>query len=207
MIFDLQGPDRALAYKLLVNLVIPRPIAWITSRDLDGGINLAPYSFFNVVGSDPPIVVVGVGNERDGLPKHTARNIAATKDFVVNLVTEDLINQMTISAADFPEGESELAAAGLAGAPSSKIATPRVAEAKVALECILHRIDRIGSNNLVIGQVVAIHTADGLVDDKLHVNNFLPVARIGGPSGYIRLTDSFQVPRISYAQLKTETDG
>ncbi|HVT83343.1 MAG TPA: flavin reductase family protein [Phycisphaerae bacterium] len=205
MNFDLRGPSGTAAYKLLTNLVVPRPIAWVTSKDERGTINLAPFSFFNLVGSEPPIVVIGVGNERDGRPKHTARNIAATREFVVNLVTEELMDHMNISAADFPEGESELHAARLHDAASTAVSVPRVAEAKAALECTLTRIDRIGGNNLIIGEVVGVFADDTIINDRLHVHDFHPVARLGGPSWYARLTDRFELPRISYAQYRQET--
>ncbi len=205
MNFDLRGPAGAAAYRLLTNLVVPRPIAWVTSKDERGVVNLAPFSFFNMVGSEPPVVAIGVGNEADGRPKHTARNIAATREFVVNLVTEELMREMNISAADFPEGESELHAAGLHDGASAAVGVPRVAEAKAALECVLHRIDRIGANNIILGEIVAIYTADGIVDDRMRVHNFFPVGRLGAPSWYTRVTDRFELPRMSYAQYRQET--
>jgi flavin reductase (DIM6/NTAB) family NADH-FMN oxidoreductase RutF len=202
MNFDFRGPQRAVAYRLLTNLVMPRPIAWVTSKDAHGRLNLAPFSFFNVMGADPPIVVIGVGNEADGRPKHTGRNIAATREFVVNLVTEELLEAMNVTAADFPEGHNELEAAGLHAAPSGTINVPRVAEAQVSLECVLHKIERIGTNNLVIGEVLALHTTDGLVDERLRVHGFHPIGRLGAPSGYTRTTDRLELPRVSYAQLR-----
>src|SRR5580765_3233320 len=105
-------------YKLLINLVVPRPIAWITSFSETGVVNLAPFSFFNAVGSDPMYVVVGIGRRDNAEPKDTAKNIQISGDFVVNLVTEELITAMNISAIDFPPDESELAASGLDTAPS-----------------------------------------------------------------------------------------
>jgi len=198
MTFDFRGPQAAVAYRLLTNLVMPRPIAWVTSRDAHGRLNLAPFSFFNVMGAFPPILVIGVGNLEDGRPKHTARNIAATREFVVNLVTEDLIEAMNVTAADFPEGHNELHAAGLHPAPSLAIGVPRVAEAHVSLECALHKLERIGENNLIIGQILALHTADGLVDERLHVHGFHPIGRLGAPSAYARTTDRFDLPRVSY---------
>ena len=118
MNLDIEQQNPLAMYKLLTNLVVPRPIAWVTSKDAKGRLNLAPFSFFNMVGWEPPVVVIGVGNEADGRPKHTGRNIAATKEFVVNLVTEELVQAMNLTAADFPEGHSELEAAGLHEAKS-----------------------------------------------------------------------------------------
>jgi flavin reductase (DIM6/NTAB) family NADH-FMN oxidoreductase RutF len=197
---DLRGQAPGLTYKLLTSLVVPRPIAWVSSRDDRGGINLAPFSFFNLMGADPPIVVLGVGNGPDGLPKHTARNIEATREFVVNLVTEELMHPMNVTAADFPYGLNEMQAAGLTEGKGLLVKVPRVAEARAALECVLQSIQRIGSNNLIIGEVVALHTAEGVVDERMHVHNFTPIARMGTPSWYARSTDRFELPRIKWGE-------
>jgi flavin reductase (DIM6/NTAB) family NADH-FMN oxidoreductase RutF len=209
MHLDLRGTHANAAYKLLTNLVIPRPIAWVSSMDLEGGINLAPFSFFNLVGANPALVVIGIGNDRHGKPKHTAENIGLTGEFVVNLVTEDLATPMNLTSADFPRGQSELEAAGLTAAPALVIKCPRVAEAGAALECTLHTIQRIGANNLVIGEVVAVHVRDDLVDERLHIHAFFPIARIGGPSGYARTSDRFDLPRPAFPPPATprETRG
>jgi len=110
-------------YKLLTNLIIPRPIAWVSSMNDSGVINLAPFSFFNAVGSEPVYVVMSIGHRDSGAPKDTARNIEAKGEFVVNMVTEDLLGAMNISAADFPPDQSELVAAELQTAPSLVIKT------------------------------------------------------------------------------------
>jgi flavin reductase (DIM6/NTAB) family NADH-FMN oxidoreductase RutF len=115
-------------YKLLTNLVVPRPIAWVTTQNSKGVINLAPFSFFNAIGSNPLYLVISIGNKDDGSPKDTAANIIANREFVVNLVTEDLLSAMNISAANFPSEESELIATGLHEAPSKRIKVPRIAE-------------------------------------------------------------------------------
>jgi flavin reductase (DIM6/NTAB) family NADH-FMN oxidoreductase RutF len=190
-------------YKLLTNLVIPRPIAWVTSRSEKNVINLAPFSFFNAVGSDPMYLVIGVGRATDGGKKDTARNIESAGEFVVNLVTEDLIDAMNISAADFPADESELTAAGLHGAASAIVSVPRVAESQVSLECKLHSAQQLGASTLIIGQIVMFHIADHLVGPRSHINNFTPIARLGTPSMYARTADRFDLPRLSYEQAKT----
>jgi flavin reductase (DIM6/NTAB) family NADH-FMN oxidoreductase RutF len=117
----------------------------------------------------------------------------------VNLVTEELAHAMNMTSADFPKGHSELAAAGLTEAASLAIKCPRVAEAKAAMECSLIKIEKIGANNLIIGEVVALHMHDDLLDPAhpFHIHNFYPIARIGGPSGYARTTDRFELPRPS----------
>src|SRR5450432_1473062 len=133
-------------YKLLTNLVVPRPIAWITSVSQTGVVNLAPFSFFNAVGSKPLYLVVSIGRRDDGTPKDTARNIESSGEFVVNMVSEDLLRQMNLSAADFPPDQSELTAAGLNAAPSVKVKPPRLNEAQVSLECKLFKSQALGTN-------------------------------------------------------------
>jgi flavin reductase (DIM6/NTAB) family NADH-FMN oxidoreductase RutF len=187
-------------YKLLTNLVVPRPIAWVTSLSPGGVVNLAPFSFFNAVGSDPLYVVISIGRHNSGELKDTAKNIEACGDFVVNMVTEDLVDAMNISAADFPPDQSELEAAGLHTTPSVQIKTPRVAQAVVSLECILFNTQSLGENTMYIGQVVMFHVADHLMGSGLRVNNFAPIGRLGSPSVYCRTTDRFDISRISYAQ-------
>ncbi len=192
--------SKADNYKLLTNLVIPRPIAWITSQNSGGVINLAPFSFFNAVGADPLYVIFSVGKNEHGQPKDTANNIQATGEFVVNMVTEELFEAMNISAADFPVEIGELAAAGLHSTPSVRIKVPRVAEAQVSLECTLFSTQQLGANTLFIGEVVMFHVADHLIGPRLHINNFNPVGRLGSPSVYCRTTDRFDIARITYAQ-------
>jgi flavin reductase (DIM6/NTAB) family NADH-FMN oxidoreductase RutF len=189
-------------YKLLTNLVVPRPIAWITSVSEAGVVNLAPFSFFNAVGSKPLYLVVSIGRRDDGTPKDTARNIESSGEFVVNMVSEDLLRQMNLSAADFPPDQSELTAAGLNAAPSVKVKPPRLNEAQVSLECKLFKSQALGTNTLYIGEVVMFHVADRLLGPKMHVNGFAPLGRLGSPSIYCRTTDRFELPRVSYPDLK-----
>jgi flavin reductase (DIM6/NTAB) family NADH-FMN oxidoreductase RutF len=187
-------------YKILTNVVVPRPIAWVTTVSPSGIVNLAPYSFFNAVGSDPLYVVVSIGERDDGRPKDTAANILSNREFVVNMVTEDLLAAMNVSAADFPPDVSEMAAAGLESAPSVKIKPPRLAAALASLECKLYQTHALGSNTLVIGEVVMFHVADALLGPRFHAKDFAPVGRLGSPSVYCRTTDRFELARMSYAQ-------
>ncbi len=187
-------------YKLLTNLVIPRPIAWVSSRNADGLVNLAPFSFFNAVGADPVYLIISVGQNDAGENKDTTRNIIANGEFVVNLVTEELFDAMNISAADFPPDQSELDAAQLASLPSVRISVPRVAKAQVSLECKLVSTQLLGKNTLIIGEVVMFHVADALLGPRFHINHFAPIGRLGSPSVYCRTTDRFDVRRISYAE-------
>jgi flavin reductase (DIM6/NTAB) family NADH-FMN oxidoreductase RutF len=191
------APDN---YKLLTNLVVPRPIAWVTTQNSDGVVNLAPFSFFNAVSGNPIYLIVSVGVNDAGEMKDTAKNILASGEFVVNMVTEELFDAMNVSAADFPFGESELAAANLHAAPSVKVKPPRVAESQASMECKLHSSQQLGKNTLIIGEVVMFHVADHLMGPRMHVNGFAPIGRLGSPSVYCRSTDRFDVPRISYAE-------
>jgi len=193
-------------YKLLTNLVVPRPIAWVTSQSQSGVINLAPFSFFNAVGTNPLYLIISIGLNDAGEPKDTAKNIQASGEFVVNLVTEDLFDAMNISAADFPSEQSELAAAHLHAAPSMRIKVPRVAEAQASLECKLFSAQPLGANTLFIGEVVMFHVADHLMGPRLHINNFAPIGRLGSPSVYCRTTDRFDVTRVTYAQWRIDNN-
>ena len=193
-------------YKLLTNLVAPRPIAWITSRSEEGVINLAPFSLFNALSSNPAYVVIGIARRGDGTLKDTAANIQSSGDFVVNLVTEELLSSMNISAVDFPPDRSELTAAQLHAAPSVHVKAPRLAQAQASLECKLHSAQPLGANTLVIGQVVMFHVADRLVGPRLHIHNFAPIGRLGSPSTYCRTTDRLELPRITYAQWQEDND-
>jgi flavin reductase (DIM6/NTAB) family NADH-FMN oxidoreductase RutF len=198
-----QHPGRQ-TYLLLTSLVIPRPIAWVTSLSETGVINLAPFSFFNAVNGEPPYIVLSVGRRSDGSPKDTARNIEMRKEFAVHLVTEELLAAMNISGAEFPPDESEFAAAQLHTAPSVQIGVPRMAEASVCLECRLENSMALGPSTLYVGRVVMFHVADGLVGPRLHINGFAPIGRLGAPSQYCRTTDRFELPRLSYGEAVTQ---
>jgi flavin reductase (DIM6/NTAB) family NADH-FMN oxidoreductase RutF len=187
-------------YKLLTNLVVPRPIAWVTSLSPGGVVNLAPFSFFNAVGHDPLYVVISVGSRESGDSKDTAANIRSSGEFVVNMVTEDLFQAMNVSAADFPPETSELEAAHLQTAASVHVRTPRLAAAHAGLECKLFSTQPLGAYTLFIGEVVMFHVADHLVGPRLHIDGYSPLGRMGSPSVYCRTTDRFDVPRITYAQ-------
>ena len=192
-------------YKLLVNLVVPRPIAWISTRSAAGVLNLAPFSFFNAVSGEPPTVIVSISSRPDGSPKDTGRNIRSSGEFVVNLVTEELLQAMNISAVDFPPDESEFEPAGLHTAPSVHVTPPRLAEAQASLECRLLQTVDLGANILYIGQIVMFHVADPLLGPRLHIEGFAPIGRMGSPSTYCRTTDRFELPRMNYAAWKQRT--
>ena len=189
-------------YKLLTNLVVPRPIAWVTSQSSEGIVNLAPFSFFNAVGSNPLYLLISVGLNDDGSRKDTANNISASGEFVVNMVTEEVLAAMNISAADFPADESELMAAGLHMAASERIKVPRVAESQASMECKLHSEQVLGTYTIFVGEVVMFHVADHLLGERMHINGFAPIGRLGSPSYYCRTTDRFNLPRLSHAKWR-----
>ena len=199
MQFDPSLQLNAENYKLITNLVVPRPIAWVTSQNQAGIVNLAPFSFFNAVGSNPLYIVVSIGKRDNGDLKDTAKNILSSGEFVVNMVTENLFDAMNLSAADFPPDQSELEATGLETSRSVHIKAPRLTKAQVSLECKLFSSQALGDNTLFIGEVVMFHVADHLMGQRLHVKNFAPLGRLGSPSVYCRTTDRFDVARISYA--------
>ncbi|ELS31084.1 MULTISPECIES: flavin reductase family protein [Pseudanabaena] len=191
-------------YKLLTNIVVPRPIAWVTSQNSEGIVNLAPFSFFNAIGSDPLYIIISIGRKDNGSMKDTANNIIENGEFAVNLVTEDLINAMNISAANFPSGESELTAVGLHATKSKRIKVPIVTESQASLECVLHSQQPLGAYTLFIGQVVMFHVDDNLLSDRLHISGFAPIGRMGSPAYYCRTSERFEAPRISYENWQSE---
>lgn len=198
MELDLTGPHRENAYMILAGLVTPRPIALVTTVDLDGRVNAAPFSFFNVLGDSPPIVGFCPGDREPGVPKDTARNIRLTHEFVVNLVDEAIAEKMNLCAATLAAGENELAHAGLSAMASSVVKPPRIAEAPASLECRSHSIIEIGDNRLIIGEVLRVHVRDGIFDmAKWHVKpeHYHPIARMQSPNWYARTRDMFEMKR------------
>src|SRR5215831_15662713 len=140
MMIDVAHAGVVEVYQMLVGVVTPRPIAWVTSIDLEGRVNLAPFSFFNAFGSNPPVVVFSPTLRRDGSKKDTLLNVEATGEFVLNAAVESLAEQVNLSAKELPRGASEVDLAGLSLLPSVKVRVPRVAEAPVNLECVVRQI-------------------------------------------------------------------
>ena len=190
-------------YKLLIGLVVPRPIALVTTLSRDGIVNAAPYSFFNVFSDDPPLIMVGVDKRADGTPKDTARNISDTREFVVNLIGEDFARRMNDCAVDFPARTSEPEALGLKLESSAYVKPPRLADCPFALECKLDvALGYGGGRQLVIGEVIGIHAGEGMMDrEKLHVDikAYKPVARLFG-NLYAPLGETFEMKRETFAE-------
>jgi flavin reductase (DIM6/NTAB) family NADH-FMN oxidoreductase RutF len=212
--FDLASLPSSAGYKLLVGLVAPRPIALITSIAADGSLNAAPFSAYNYLSTDPPMVGVGVANRsgEPSVPKDTAQNIAETGEFVINVVTEDLAEAMNLCAIDFPRGENELYAAGLTTAPSQKVKVPRIAQAHAALECRLHSILEVSAHSrIILGQVVGVYAEDRFVDPAgpyIKAEELLPIGRMNGLGNYVRTRDAFfTLDRVRYEDWKDGKRG
>lgn len=172
-------PER---YKLLTSLVIPRPIAWISTVNAAGVNNCAPYSFFNAFAEDPPLCMVSFGPRVDGLTKHTLKNILDTQEFVVNLADEATANAMHISSEEIPEAESEFEKTGLTPAPAVRVRHPRIAEAPISFECTVFRTLEITATRVfVFGQIVYLHARDGIVDPatkRVDEAHYRPIGRL-----------------------------
>lgn len=208
MKFDTEKASPREIYNLLIGLVAPRPIALVTSRSEDGVINAAPFSAYNYLCTDPPIVGLGVMNRpaEHFVPKDTARNIRRTGEFVVNVVTEDIAQQMNICATDFPPDISEIDMANFATTPSAVVSVPRIAQAHAALECREHTTMEIGRSRIILGHVVSIYVEDRFLDPSgpyIRAEELHAVGRMNGLGNYVRTRDSFMnIPRISYAEWK-----
>ncbi len=187
-------------YAHMIRLITPRPIAWVSTVSNDGVLNLAPFSYFNAVGSNPPTLMFCPANRPDGTPKDTLANIQANGEFVVNVVSYELAEQMNQSAAGYDTEVSEFEACGLTSAESTLVRPPRVAEARAHFECKLHSVINLGTGpagaNLVLGRILAIQVADDVLDDRGRADpeKLDTVGRLGGIS-YTRTTDRFDIDR------------
>jgi flavin reductase (DIM6/NTAB) family NADH-FMN oxidoreductase RutF len=184
-------------YRLLIGLVVPRPIAFITTRSEDGVVNAAPFSFFNLMGEDPPIVVVSLESRPDGSIKDTLRNIRRTGEFVVNLVDEAIAAAMHQASANYPPEVSEVSAVGLSLAPCREVAIERIAEAPASLECKVLQTVAIGpTRRIVIGKIFRLHVRDTLVDPatkRIREDAYHPVGRLYANS-YVKTRERFTLP-------------
>lgn len=211
MLFDLAELDPQNAYKLLVSTIGPRPIAWVTTQDVDGSVNAAPFSFFNALSGNPPVVGFGIGGRGPGDVKDTGGNIRRTGEFVVNLVSYNLAQQMNVTAIDFPKEVDELKQAGLTTAPSKRVKPPRIAEAPVSMECERLVIVEVGIDRAVIlGRVLAFHVQDDCVLDPERCYIDTPkldlIGRMHGRGWYARTTDRFEMPRINVNDWPMKTE-
>ncbi|HYZ61737.1 MAG TPA: flavin reductase family protein [Acetobacteraceae bacterium] len=201
MLFDFEKLTPQEHYKLLISTVVPRPIAWVVTQDPGGLLNAAPFSFFNVLSGDPPLIAIGIGGREPGDAKDTGGNIRRNQQFVVNLVDYASAQAMNVTAIEFPPEVDEIAAAGLHTLPSVRVKPPRIAESPVALECERFTTLEIGADRaLIIGRVVAMHVRDEAVLDAARCYIDTPkldlIGRMHGGGWYTRTTDLFEMPRI-----------
>jgi flavin reductase (DIM6/NTAB) family NADH-FMN oxidoreductase RutF len=191
-----------MRYKLMLATVLPRPIAWVTSQDSNGLINAAPFSFFNVFGTEPATVGIGVGRNSPTQPKDTCRNIRATEEFVVNLVPFSAAEKMRASSMPFPPHVSEVSAVGLATSPSERVGPPRITESPASFECKFMQEIRLGNFSLILGRIVMLHVRDEAMLDagRLHIDaaNMDLIGRMEGALN-TRTRDKFE-PGVELAQ-------
>lgn len=176
-------------YALLTGAIVPRPIAWVSTLDTQGRGNLAPFSFFNGVGSEPPTLMFAIARQQDLSKKHTLKNIEATQEFVVNVVSKSQLAAMHQTSANYPEGVNELSAVGLTSLPSHRVRPVRVSGSAVQFECRLERIVdlvdrhplRPGTSSIVVGEIVWVHIDTSVMEGEFISAPLLqPVARLGG---------------------------
>ena len=201
MIIEPEGLDNLEAYRLLISLIVPRPIAWVTSLSPDGVVNAAPYSFFSGVRSKPPVISISAGYGKRG-EKDTPRNIAATGEFVVNLVGEHQADQMNRTATEYPFGVSETEVLGIEVAASQTVGVPRIAASPAALECKLDRIVPVGDPpaSLILGEVLAYWVSDDVEWDRaegIDPKSLNVIGRLQLDS-YLRITETFSMERVRY---------
>lgn len=193
--------ERIANYKLLIGGVLPRPIAFITSIGEQGVLNAAPYSFFNVVSTDPPMIAVAVMRKPGGVHKDTARNILESKEFVINVVDEQNVEKVNVTSCDYPSEISEVEQAGLTTSPSQVVHVPRIQQAKVHFECRLHQHLELGNgpnSDLIIGEIVHIHVDDTLYDGgRIDTKKLAPIGRLAG-TDYVTLGNIMSMPRPTY---------
>lgn len=206
MIIDTRDSSPNILYKILIGSVLPRPIAWVSTINRDGQPNLAPFSFFTVASSNPPVLCFSpalreelVGGKLQAVPKDTLRNIRQIEEFVVNVVSRPLAEKMVQTSAEYPADVSEFVATGLTPVPSQLVRPPRVGESLINMECKLHQIIEFGTHPgagmLVLGRIVCIHVDSSVYQNgKIDLAVLQPIGRLGGNS-YCTTTDQFEMER------------
>jgi flavin reductase (DIM6/NTAB) family NADH-FMN oxidoreductase RutF len=207
MIFNVKETDPRQLYKLLIGSVLPRPIAWVSTISNAGKTNLAPFSFFNAVSANPPMVCFSpaYSQTRQGehgmevVPKDTLRNVRETEEFVVNIVSQFLAEKMNQTSGDYPSEVSEFEAAGLTPMPSQMVKPPYVGESLINMECKLFKIvefgHKPGAGSLIIGEVVVVHVSDSVLKDgHIDPDVLQPIGRMGGDF-YSTVKDRFEIHR------------
>ncbi len=188
--------DPKVRYKLLIGLVYPRPIALVSTINANGVLNAAPFSFFNVVADEPPLVMLSFNRRSNGELKDTVKNIRRTKEFVVNLVDEAIANPMLMSGQELPETESEFAVAGFTPVPSVTVSPPRIREAPASFECRLYQHIEIGpARDIMLGEILRAHVREGIVDQVTWriSESYRPIGRLYGDR-YCTTRQRFDLP-------------
>lgn len=203
MILEPNNLSESEVYKLLIGLVTPRPIAFVTTLSEGGVVNGAPFSFYNVVCTDPPMLAIAVSRKEGGEYKDTTRNIRQIGEFVVHVAEERLIEQINHTSCPYPSHISEVERAGLHTLPSRIISVPRIEECKAAMECKLHQILELGNGpdtDLIIGEVVQFHLDDSIIDNgKIRLQELRPAGRLAGLE-FTRLGEVFSLDRPQYRE-------
>ena len=194
-------------YKLMASLIVPRPIALVTTLGANGVANAAPFSMFNMVGEDPPILMISINRLSDGRLKDTAANILHNGEFVVHMSDEPMAQKMHSCGESLPSDVSELTKVGLTPVPSHRVAPPRILESPVAFECVLHEKLETESRYVFIGRIKWLAARDGLIDTnawRVNLRDYSPVARFGA-SFYTRTTDRFSLTDQPHHSAPTST--
>jgi flavin reductase (DIM6/NTAB) family NADH-FMN oxidoreductase RutF len=188
------------AYFWQIATIVPRPIAWVTTRNEDGSTNLAPFSFFTGICSDPPLCLICVSRrERDGqdVVKDTRRNIERTGEYVIHVVTDALVGRMNQTSGDYAYGVDELALVGVTPLPADRVQVPRIAESPVAMECRLHQLHEVGRSGtaIIVGEILLWHVSDDvLTGGRVDFGKLDAIGRMGG-AHYARTRDRFELRR------------
>jgi len=194
MILDPASAQPRDLHRFLISVVVPRPIAFVSTVGASGGFNVAPFSYFNLLSSRPPLVGISV-NRRAAGPKDTAKKIRETGDFVVNLVDEDLLRRAVQASGDYAEEVDEFEVTGLTPVASTRVRAPRVGESPVSLECTLDRFIELDRTDFVIGRVVWAHVSDTvLTEGRVDPVKLRPAGRLGG-DGYSVVREVIDIPR------------
>jgi len=193
-------------HQLLIGSVVPRPIAFVSSIGARGALNVAPFSYYNLISTVPPLVGIAVGRRRGG-PKDTAKKVRESGDFVVNVVDESLLTKAVQASGEYPEDVDEFALTGLTPAPSERVSAPRVQESPISFECTLERIVEFEHTDLIIGNIVCVHIRDELwVEGRVDAHALCAVGRLGG-DGYALTREIVNLPRPKVPRPGVSAEG
>jgi flavin reductase (DIM6/NTAB) family NADH-FMN oxidoreductase RutF len=194
MILDPKSVTPGAFYQFMISVVVPRPIAFVSTMSPEGQLNVAPFSYFNAITNQPPLLGISI-NRRGGLPKDSLRNIERTGEFVVNTVDESLGARMVQTSGDWPEEVDEFQLTGLTPIPSDLVKPPRVGEAPISMECRLHRTIELGATFFVVGEILRAHVKDEvLTNGRVDIEKLRPLGRLGG-DGYSVVREVIHMPR------------